>query len=113
MLSGCSRRNEQPRAALRTSQVVTNDTYIEGRGYYHAPFHTWYPFPYNFYSPGIGYYRGGSYYPQPDLTIPKPTYPGKFAYASAANAEERVNRGGFTRNGSGSSSGWGWRSSGS
>jgi hypothetical protein len=118
ILGGCSRRDEQPKsAAARDSQVVTNDTYIEGRGYYHAPFHAWYPFPYNFYSPGVGYYRGGTYYAQPDLTIPKPTYPGKYAYSQAkapAQDAAEVNRGGFTRSGSSSrSSGWTWRSTGS
>lgn len=115
-MTGCSRRDEKSAAAPRQSQVVTNDTYIEGRGYYHAPYHTWHPFPYNFYSPGVGYYRGGSYYPEPDLTIPKPTYPGKYAYANANNTaapEENVNRGGFTRSGSSRSSGWSWRSTGS
>jgi hypothetical protein len=117
IFGGCSRRDEQPNAAARDSQVVTNDTYIQGRGYYHAPFHAWYPFPYNFYSPGLGYYRGGSYFGQPDLTIPKPTYPGRSFNAAAAPAkEESVNRGGFTRSSSGSSSrssGWSWRSTGS
>jgi hypothetical protein len=112
ILGGCSRRNEQTNAAAgpaaRPSQVVTNDTYIAGRGYYHAPFHAWYPFPWNFYSPGRGYYRGGGYYTEPDLTIPKPTYPGRFAHASI-QAEENVSRGGFAR--SGSSSSWHWGSS--
>jgi hypothetical protein len=109
ILGGCSRREEQTTASLKNPQVVTNDTYIEGRGYYHAPYHTWHPFPYNFYSPGLGYYRGGSYYAQPDLTIPRPTYPGKSMNATAS-AEANVNRGGFTRSSS-SGGGWGWRSS--
>ena len=112
ILGGCSRREEQLKAAARDSQVVTNDTYIEGRGYYHAPFHAWYPFPYNFYSPGIGYYRGGSYHAQPDLVVPKPSYPGKSMNAAAVSSDrENVNRGGFTRSSTRSGSGWGFRSS--
>jgi hypothetical protein len=117
ILGGCSRRNEQaqsPEAGLKNAQVVTNDTYIEGRGYYHSPFHAWYPFPYNFYSPGLGYYRGGSYYSQPDLVLPKPSYPGRSMAMKSPAQNEEVSRGGFTRSGGGSSSGgWGWRSSGS
>jgi uncharacterized protein YgiB involved in biofilm formation len=111
LVGGCGRREEPaPEAALRSPQVVTNDTYVEGRGYYHAPFHAWYPFPYNFYSPGLGYYRGGAYHAQPDLTNPKPTTPAKVLNTAP---RENVARGGFTRS-SGSRSGWGgYRSSGS
>ena len=116
ILAGCDRgaQTVPPQNGLKSAQVVTNDTYVEGRGYYHAPYHMWYPFPYNFYSPGMGYYRGGSYYAQPDLTVPRATYPGR-GMSAASNAKssqaENVNRGGLTRSGSSSSGGWSWGSS--
>ena len=109
MLGGCSRREEPPKAAARESQVVTNDTYVAGRGYYHSPFHAFFPYPYNYFSPGVGYYRGGRYHPQPDLTVPKPTYPGRSYAKAASGPAENVNRGGLTRSPS-RSSGWGYRS---
>ncbi|HUS36322.1 MAG TPA: hypothetical protein VM680_13305 [Verrucomicrobiae bacterium] len=111
ILSGCRREEPKP-AAQRESQVVTNDTYIAGRGYYHSSFHGFYPFPYNYYAPGRGYYRGGAYHPQPDLTAPKPTYPGR-SFQTAQAPAANVNRGGFTRTSTSRSSGWSYRSSGS
>src|SRR5258708_38747397 len=36
-----------------------NNTYIAGLGYYHAYHHWWYPYPWNYYMPGFGYYGGG------------------------------------------------------
>lgn len=110
ILGGCSRREELKPAAQRESQVVTNDTYIAGRGYYHSPFHAFYPFPYNYHSPGLGYYRGGTYHPQPDLNVPKPTYPGR-SFQTAHASAQNVNRGGFTRTSTSRSSGWSYRSS--
>lgn len=110
MLTGCSQRDEPPKPAARESQTLTNDTYVAGRGYYHSPFHMFFPFPYNHYSPGMGYYRGGRFHAQPDLTVPKPTYPGR-SQAAASRPSQNVNRGGFTRSPS-RSSGWGYRSSG-
>jgi hypothetical protein len=117
ILGGCSRREESAALNLKNPQVLTNDTYIPGRGYYHSHFHGFFPFPYNFYSPGMGYYRGGSYHPQPDLRLAPPTIPGRASspdqmQARAARSRQQaqatrsssVNRGGFTRTRSWSSS---------
>jgi hypothetical protein len=109
ILGGCSRREDSVARAEKTSQVVTNDTYIEGRGYYHAPFHGFFPFPYNHYVPSQGYFRGGQYHSAPDLNIPKPTLPGKASSPSAIQARAArdsadVTRGGFTHSSSWSSS---------
>lgn len=97
-MAGCGRREEpRPTAegpARKESQVLTNDTYIPGRGYYHAPFFTFFPFPYNHYRPGAGYYRGGQYHSYPDYSVLPPTKPGPHANVTPA---ENVNRGGFAR----------------
>ena len=120
ILSGCSRREESAKAA-KDPQTLTNDTYIAGRGYYHSPFHGFFPFPYNYYAPGMGYYRGGRYHGQPDVNIPRPTLPGRASAPDVMQARaerermqaqaqkqqsKSVRRGGFTR----SHSGWSSRS---
>jgi hypothetical protein len=115
ILGGCNRRQEQTATDWTTGtnkqyQVVTNDTYIPGRGYYHSYYHSWFPFPYNYYQPGRGYYRGGAYHPEPDLKIQPPTTPGRASSPdaikarAARDANANVNRGGFTRSRSWSSS---------
>jgi hypothetical protein len=103
ILNGCGHREEEIKPAARESQVLTNDTYVAGRGYYHAPFHAFFPFPYNHYSPGVGYYRGGQFHSQPDLRVPPPTQPGR-SFATRDNA--KVNRGGFARSSAAGSGGY-------
>lgn len=55
--------------------VDPNATYqmnhhLPGAGYYHVPFHAWFPFPYNTFQAGRGWYRGGQWRPtdQPAAT---------------------------------------------
>ena len=43
----------------------TNNTYVPGMGYYHAPYHGWYKYPYNYFQPDYGYYHGGVFSPDP------------------------------------------------
>ena len=51
-----------------TTTAVTNNTYWAGHGYYHAPYRRWYPYPYNYYRPGLGYYHGGIFTPEPEVS---------------------------------------------
>jgi len=53
-LSAC---HQQPTYDLEDAQseAITNNTYVAGRGYWHAPYCSWYPYPYNFYRPSLGY----------------------------------------------------------
>ncbi|MBM3877641.1 MAG: hypothetical protein FJ386_13155 [Verrucomicrobia bacterium] len=51
---------------LSETQSYTNNHYTPGVGYYHAPFQSWYPYPYNFFAPGWGYYHGGRWSQQPN-----------------------------------------------
>ena len=90
---------------LSADNVYTNNHYVPGAGYYHAPYHAWFPLPYNSYVPGRGYYYGGNYNPQPDqrteiISRPSPTA------VSQAQAEHRatVRRGGFGSSARGTSS---------
>jgi hypothetical protein len=95
ILNGCSRSQPdlitQPELA-RPVQVLTNNTYVEGRGYYHAPHFGFYPHPYNFFMPGRGYYHGGDYSPEPERSSLTASAPGK-----AFNTASHVDRGGFVR----------------
>ncbi len=47
---------------VTTESVYTNDYYVPGAGYYHAPFRMWYPRPYNFFDPATKrYFYGGQW----------------------------------------------------
>ena len=50
---------------VSTNQVYTNNHYMSGAGYYHAPYGGWYARPFNTYLPGRGYYHGGDWWPAP------------------------------------------------
>jgi hypothetical protein len=66
LLPGCDdpwqTQNDPP------SPQITNNTYAPGYGYWHAPYHSWYPYPYNYFRPGYGYYHGGIYSAAPDFS---------------------------------------------
>lgn len=74
---GCSRHEEEnvPAEVVSTEQTYTNNHYVPGAGYYHAPFRMWFPLRYNEYQPGNGYYYNGGWHPRPDqspVTSSKP-----------------------------------------
>ncbi len=71
-LGGCSDSNPPPAPgqawngmalADDNNQDQQNNAYVPGLGYYHTPFHSWYPFPFNFHRPDRGYYYGGVWHP--------------------------------------------------
>lgn len=74
LLAGCDDKPAYNQSAYNsgdwssnTNSAITNNTYVAGQGYWHAPYHAWYPYPYNYFRPGFGYYYGGRYYDHPDL----------------------------------------------
>lgn len=88
MLAGCDSSNSTWR---RNSQTYTNNHYVAGRGYYHAPYHAWFPLPYNYYDLSRqGYYHGGSYSSAPHVSTITASRP------NATSASSAVRRGGFT-----------------
>jgi hypothetical protein len=40
--------------------------FLPGAGYYHAPWHAWFPMPFNTYQAGRGWFRGGQWRTTPD-----------------------------------------------
>lgn len=72
--SGCARKQPrvaQPEQVPDTTGVLVekddreNNAYDPSRGYYHAPYHAWFPLPWNYFSGGQGYYYGGSWHSTP------------------------------------------------
>ncbi len=62
LLVGCDRHtNGYGTWSSGTNAPITNNTYVSGRGYWHAPYYNWYPYPFNYFRPGYGYYHGGFY----------------------------------------------------
>ena len=47
------------------NQDQQNNSYMPGVGFYHSPFHAWYPLFFNTHDPRRGYYYGGSWHPVP------------------------------------------------
>jgi hypothetical protein len=45
--------------SISTAQTYANNDFIPGVGYYHAPYHGWFPFPFNHHDPARGYFGGG------------------------------------------------------
>jgi len=77
-LAGCDHAGDSPErvSSISADNTYTNNHYVRGAGYYHAPYHAWYPFPFNYHVPGRGYYSGGRWDTSPDdkaLFASKPT----------------------------------------
>jgi hypothetical protein len=66
LITGCNSSHDSWREDARS---YTNNHYTAGRGYYHAPYRAWFPYPYNhFDATRGGYYHGGQYTPSPHLS---------------------------------------------
>jgi len=101
-LSGCRSDGDRPDPPVSADNTYTNNHHVPGAGYYHAPYHAFFPIPYNSYAAGLGYFQGGRYADQPGdsgLQASRPTpqaaqvAQARQEVARAANAN--VRRGGF------------------
>jgi hypothetical protein len=83
---------------ISATNVYTNNYYVQGVGYYHAPFRAFYPFPYNHYEPKSGkYFFGGQWSGAPHQNITNISAP-PWEVAQRAEAQRTdVPRGGFGR----------------
>ena len=94
--SACSPSAPTGEPRVSVESYYTNDHYIAGVGYYHAPFRAFYPYRYNHFDPATRrYFYGGEWGAAPfqsAINISTPT-------AEAANAAEAARaatvRGGF------------------
>ena len=65
-MTQCSADDDTPPPPqVAADQTYANNSFLPGAGYYHAPFHAWFPFPYNQHD-ARGWYRGGQWRDQPD-----------------------------------------------
>jgi hypothetical protein len=101
-LTGCGPNGPPP---VVKEGVYTNNYYVPGAGYYHAPFCAWYKFPYNHYDPQTkSYFYGGQWGLTPYECITNISSPTMQAAALAEAARTDVVRGGF----GGTSGGHSW-----
>lgn len=94
-VTGCgSGSSDEPR--ITPASVYVNDHHIPGAGYYHAPFHAFFPKPYNFYDASTHqYYHGGQWSLAPYQSVINVSAPTSDAALLAQRAREAVQRQGF------------------
>lgn len=98
-LTGCDQTRPTPVSA---SDVYTNNFYVQGVGYYHAPFRAFYPMPYNHFEPKSGrYFYGGIWGESPfqnftNVSSPTPEV-AALAQAQRTDVQSDIQRGGFGR----------------
>jgi len=96
-------------AQVANGQSYPNNYYVPGAGYYHASYHAFFPFRYNFFDGSRGYYYGGSWWPVANVTtvstsVPTPAAVAQARAASASARASSISRGGFGSTAHGSSS---------
>ncbi|MCX6905852.1 MAG: hypothetical protein NTW03_20695, partial [Verrucomicrobia bacterium] len=81
---------------VTANEVYTNNQYLPGAGYYHAPFRAWFTQPYNHFDPATRrYFYGGQWGPAPHESFTNISSPTPAAAASAQAQRTDVRRGGF------------------
>jgi hypothetical protein len=81
---------------ISSSNVYTNNLYLPGVGYYHAPYRAWYPRPYNeFDAQTRRYFHGGQWTLEPHQSITNLSEPTAAAASQAQAQRTDVRRGGF------------------
>jgi hypothetical protein len=94
--SGCSQSNAGRPARISAQSVYVNDYYVPGVGYYHAPFHRFYPYPYNFYDSRLKmYFFGGQWGFSPFQSPINISSPTEDAARLAEVSRTDIVRGGF------------------
>jgi len=90
-LTGC-----HPKLSVSTENVYTNNFYVPGAGYYHAPFRNWYALPYNHFDTQKNlFFYGGQWGPQPFESITNISAPTPEAVQLAQTTRTDITRGGF------------------
>lgn len=101
-LVGCGPAYDSARLAeISESGMYTNNYYVPGVGYYHAPYHAWFPYPHNYYDPSRGYYHGGIWTSTPERDAVTASHPSGSAVHSAHARAHSVRSGAVARGGFG------------
>jgi len=102
-VSGCGPAGRPP-PPLSADCVYTNNSFVPGVGYYHAPFRAWYRLPYNHYDPHTQrYFYGGEWWATACESITNLSPPLAQLAQQAEAQRTDIARGGF---GSTSRSSW-------
>jgi hypothetical protein len=92
-LAGC---NQPQPPEVRADSVYTNNYFVQGVGYYHAPFRAWYNYPYNHFDPQQKrYFFGGQWALAPHQSITNISPPTPEVAQSAQAQRTDIPRGGF------------------
>lgn len=100
-ITGCAPEDDRAASLMppvSDQMTYTNNHHVPGVGYYHAPYHAWYPIPFNFHSPDRGYYHGDRWTAQPNqagLTASRPTPQAAQAARAEQGMRSTAQRGGF------------------
>jgi hypothetical protein len=95
-LTGCDPGAPKQPPPASASNVYTNNHFLPGVGYYHAPFRDWYALPYNHYDAvKQRYYHGGLWAPAPHESITNISPPTAEAVHRAEAQRTDVTRSGF------------------
>lgn len=102
-LTGC-----EPKPSVSAQNYYTNNCFVPGAGYYHAPFRQWFALPYNHFDVQRQlYFYGGQWGAQPFMSITNISSPTPEAVVLAENSRTDITRGGFGNSfGSGGFGGW-------
>jgi hypothetical protein len=96
-LAACSPTGHVPVSA---DNVYTNNYFVPGAGYYHAPFRCFYPLPFNHFDDRTKrYFYGGNWAAAPCESITNISSPSPASAASAEAMRTDISRGGFGCNG--------------
>jgi hypothetical protein len=94
-VTGCGPGGSQT-GAVSADNVYTNNHYLPGVGYYHAPFRAWYSLPYNHFDPqGQRYFQGGQWAATPHQSITNISAPTPEVARQAQAQRTDVTRSGF------------------
>ncbi len=93
-LAGCTPTGREPR--ITGGSAYTNDYFVPGAGYYHAPFHAFFPRPYNYYDPQQKlFFYGGQWGKEPFRSVINISEPTDAAALAAEASRTDIVRGGF------------------
>lgn len=91
--SGCSHSSA---VRISSESVYTNDYFVQGVGYYHAPFQRFFAYPYNYYDPRLmQYFAGGNWLREPFQSPVNISSPTEDAARLAEASRTDISRGGF------------------
>jgi hypothetical protein len=92
-LTGCGDGTPGP---ISSEDVYTNNYFVAGVGYYHAPFRAWFPLPYNHFDPRTQrYFYGGQWGAAPLQNLTNISPPTPLAAQQAQAQRLDIHRGGF------------------